>query len=1213
MGKRLLVTLFALGLAWTILIGTILPSNARQPKDRQELETWIKQHAARHAKKGEAQTDRILNTYRNNPVGLTPIEIEEIYETEYDRLKPSKSLLEKAFNKFPKEWAMLISLIVGVLGTTFKDQIKKRFTKVWEWLFQRLAGNPLLHNLALRRYQRTVIDKYSQVFIPFRPYSPLPMDQIYVALKVSKDSIKQPNQGVKAGLDAAQAVRDYSRLMVTGAPGSGKTMLLRYLFFSYAQGQLLLPGRPVLVLLELNRLKKADLTQEDLILELVQVFNLHGWPKANSFVRQQLNQGKLMLLLDGLDEVSSNARPQVVACIKDLLETYRDCRAVISCRTMVYSGQFDPPITDKRLDVIEFSDQQIRRFLGAWEEKMPPEGSLKELLQTLSDRPRIMALARNPLLLTIIAFLYSEGIELPYSRARFYEESTRFLLGQWQKEHNKYEATEKHAVLKHLALFNQKRSGSAQNNLRSIKYSELLEQLGSVLPNLNRNSEQDTQPISREIVERSGLLLRLDGGENYQFAHLTLQEYFAAEALKEKEAELIQRFWAEPGTWREVVKLWCGLSSDSTNLITSIYQQDAITGFECLADALSVQEAEAERIIGQFKSQLTQAGGEDTIAQAFGTVASNSRTRGDAVFQFLADTLACEQNNLERRQGAANALSWTNLSKAVPELSQQYKTDALNLREPLVRMGNLAVPALAHWIKDDDVWKEAMSDLAEIATPEAAMALVHWLWNEDSCKATRAAWYLGMLIADTPIEKALEKYTLNESQRQALRVDWIWSPFPTTSESTLPIVAGRIAYQIGYGDLVQIPRPVPLLDPRLAIPLCTIEILDRNQIPNSLTDRAEFLLEQPEMTHDLVKATRKEVEALLLKARVEISPNRKSEHTLTSLTSWNYTLSSLNPRQQLDLLVRLINTNRELAPNDWRSLYQYLEYDFKKGWHYYLTLITAFLMSLFALWGVVIALQTNPDSLLVGWFVLIIFTFWVFLLLGIEGRLEPNVFMRVGLQGPMTFWNEFQLFWQDGLILGGGETLYRSVAVSVAVSMAVSVALLGALALGMVGADKRTVAKALFGVMTVVGALALGVSGAEKMTVARALFGVMTVVGALALGVALARVGIVGVALAWLSGYGIELLSRNDPPRQSWLRFTAIFAFPFFCWLPITTWFATVTMMSVLSENSHSLFMVILIELVILGLCTILWKWGQYRDRQARNPLYGILGDKPAS
>jgi len=38
--------------------------------------------------------------------------------------------------------------------------------------------------------------------------------------------------------------------------------------------------------------------------------------------------------------------------------------------------------------------------LHAWQPYMPPEKSLEQLLQTLRDRPQLMALARNPLLLS---------------------------------------------------------------------------------------------------------------------------------------------------------------------------------------------------------------------------------------------------------------------------------------------------------------------------------------------------------------------------------------------------------------------------------------------------------------------------------------------------------------------------------------------------------------------------------------------------------------------------------------------------------------------------------------------------------------------------------------------------------------------------------------------------------------------------------------------
>ena len=48
--------------------------------------------------------------------------------------------------------------------------------------------------------------------------------------------------------------------MVVGAPGSGKTMLMKYLALAYGQEKLQLPGRPIPVLLELYRVSNRDLT-----------------------------------------------------------------------------------------------------------------------------------------------------------------------------------------------------------------------------------------------------------------------------------------------------------------------------------------------------------------------------------------------------------------------------------------------------------------------------------------------------------------------------------------------------------------------------------------------------------------------------------------------------------------------------------------------------------------------------------------------------------------------------------------------------------------------------------------------------------------------------------------------------------------------------------------------------------------------------------------
>ena len=290
--KHLFILLFAVSLALAIFLGTAVPVDSQQPANRQELEAEIKQYAARHAKQGEAKTDRILTLYRDNKFGLTPIQIEEIYETEFDRLKLPSSPTDQLptwlvdtftfIKEIPVWFALIVGFVFGIFLTSFRDQLKKGFDQVWEWFYQRLAGSAFLWNLALQRYRQTLIDRHEQLFIPFRPQLPLEMEQIYVALKVSGATAASSAPEVRAELDALQAVRDYPRLMVTGAPGSGKTMLLKYLVLSYAQGRLLLPGRPVLVLLELHRLSDPELTQEQLIQELVLAFQRYGWPQAGA-------------------------------------------------------------------------------------------------------------------------------------------------------------------------------------------------------------------------------------------------------------------------------------------------------------------------------------------------------------------------------------------------------------------------------------------------------------------------------------------------------------------------------------------------------------------------------------------------------------------------------------------------------------------------------------------------------------------------------------------------------------------------------------------------------------------------------------------------------------------------------------------------------------------------------------------------------------------
>ena len=62
-------------------------------------------------------------------------------------------------------------------------------------------------------------------------------------------------------------------------------------------------------------------------------------------------------------------------------------------------------------------------------------GLTERLLRILTDCPQLRVLARNPLLLTIIAFLHiDKELSLPHSRAEFYRQATVELLRGWKQE-----------------------------------------------------------------------------------------------------------------------------------------------------------------------------------------------------------------------------------------------------------------------------------------------------------------------------------------------------------------------------------------------------------------------------------------------------------------------------------------------------------------------------------------------------------------------------------------------------------------------------------------------------------------------------------------------------------------------------------------------------------------------------------------------------------
>ena len=985
LGKRSLQFVLIFCLVLGLVTGSVGSVGAQTPapNPREAVIQQIQEQAKRDLDVGRLQRPedvRKLFVEDAKSAGLPTAEIDKTYDEAYSKAKDAKEVDPKETVKAPTQAPIgwLIVAVATAVIALFKEWIgaivKQVSTTVNTWIYQRFSGTKFFRNVALRKYRSALVEKHQSLKIPFRPNRPLELAGIYVPLKVAGNR-------TEPSVEALQVIRDCRKLMVKGQPGSGKTILLKYLALNYGLGELRLKDDPIVILLELHRLSGGV----EVLPALVEALGRDDFPNGAKFLEQALDAGRVVLLLDGLDEVNTIDRPSVVKRIKDFFDRYGKCGVVITCRSQVYQNEFDD-VVDRTLEVVEFTDAQIQQFLRPWKAEMPPEKSVQQLLQSLRDRPRIKELARNPLLLTIVAYLYCDTpFVLPHSRSEFYSKSTDILLESWDQARqtpNVYKGFTKRSVLQHLALFAQDGTGDR----KTLSFQDVMAQVKAVLPGLNLDADRDVEPILNELVDRSGLLLRIDGGARYQFSHLTLQEFFAAGALSARSNDLIQRVESDPNAWQEVVKLWCGLANDSTAVIRQIYVSQPVMAFECLADAQNVDAALADEIIDRFQQQIRKSWQDPLVGLAFAAVAADLRPRGQRVFKFLADALE-QPGDDASEMTIVTGLSLTNLPQAAKVLCQNYHEISTVHRSAITRMGDVAVPELSKLIEaGDSIAINALNDLAYIGTSDVVRAMVSFLWHKRPDIAGKTAWYLSDFLRSLEMEDAFHEIRLTSEQKGSPQWSWIWEPFVVPKNSELPEIASKIADILSNYPLRSIApfsQTLRFVTLQFVVPICTFSKELTENLPKILSDEAKDLCHSIGKNDDPVHL---EKSKKLLEELLKGVPSEAISRKL---------LSSHSPQFQLRFLSYLI-TERELTQKDWLNLARRVRYDFQKGWHYRIVLSVAVIASIIAVIEMLyLPFQVKEKwmSWILGLPLFVVIYSWLFLWNGInkerigEGRL----------------------------------------------------------------------------------------------------------------------------------------------------------------------------------------------------------------------------------
>ncbi len=420
-----------------------------------------------------------------------------------------------------------------------------------------------------------------------------------------------------------EAVEKYSKLMILGKPGAGKTTFLKYLAILCNNGndkgrdtvgaglgnnsrrpqtrsQQNLPSQPspstdnlstkptlfCLVPIFVTLKDFADTANKPGLLEYIsQQFSDCGFIGAihESPLQDVIKHGRALVLLDGLDEVREEDNSRVLKEIRDFFEQFRDNHFVMTCRIAAREYTFEK-FTE--VEVADFDDEQISTFATKWFKNKAVKA--ETFIKRLEDNDRTKQLAASPLLLTLLCLAFEESGDFPANRSELYKEGLDALLKKWDAKrgiyrdqvYKKLSVQRKEELLSKIALTTFERGDYFFKQKVAEQY--IIEYIRN-LPDANADPEAlqlDSEVVLRSIEYQHGLLVERAKGI-YSFSHLTFHEYFSAkeilfgtQPLEEALQNLVSHI--NDKRWQEVFLLAVGMSSADRLLLLMKQQADAL-------------------------------------------------------------------------------------------------------------------------------------------------------------------------------------------------------------------------------------------------------------------------------------------------------------------------------------------------------------------------------------------------------------------------------------------------------------------------------------------------------------------------------------------------------------------------------------------------------------------------------------------------------------
>ena len=384
--------------------------------------------------------------------------------------------------------------------------------------------------------------------------------------------------------------------LIIGQAGSGKTTILKKLTLELAQESISDKNEieRIPVYIQLRNLNNSNDSFENYIKNIVSNIN-DTTIKADDNI---INSGKVILLLDGVDEIQYKVFQNFTHEFQNFRKKYPLTTFIITSRPHTQFSQLDD---FKQFEIQSFNIDQIRELTY----KRFSQDDWRRFISILRNSPETISILGNPLLLTMAHFLYDYNEIIPTNRGLLMRELTDVLISKW--DFNRNVKREYRDLKPSISLiYNLFGTISLECNKKQKASFDATE----ILPKAKNFKSSDELNSFLSYLELSTGLIKSTNKRSWSFTHKFYQDYFCSNYLIEG-VQSINKYIFTNKNWQNISSIISGLSSEPDYILNNIFEKNIKNTtvkieneLQLLNESLIIGESEVKKIFKNLDSFL---------------------------------------------------------------------------------------------------------------------------------------------------------------------------------------------------------------------------------------------------------------------------------------------------------------------------------------------------------------------------------------------------------------------------------------------------------------------------------------------------------------------------------------------------------------------------------------------------------------------------------